>query len=62
MEDSWALAVQTEPVEPWVRAETSTTISLAETLISGRTRIRYEVANAPAGEFRLLHTCHIPQC
>jgi hypothetical protein len=50
---SWILSVATETVEPWVRAEILNTITLTETLVSGRTLVKYEVANAPAKEFRL---------
>jgi len=50
---SWKLNVTTEAVEPWVRAELMNTITIAETLVSGRTQVKYDIANAPAKEFRL---------
>ena len=49
----WKLAVTTEAVEPWVRAEIVNTITLTESLISGRARVRYDIANAPVKELRL---------
>jgi type II secretory pathway pseudopilin PulG len=49
----WSLAVTTEAVEPWVRAEVVNLISVTETLLSGRTLVKYEVANAPIKEFRV---------
>ena len=50
---SWKLGVTTEAVEPWLRAEIMNTITLTETLVSGRTLVKYDVANAPVKEFRL---------
>jgi type II secretory pathway pseudopilin PulG len=50
---SWKLSVTTEAVEPWVRAELMNTITIAETLVSGRTQVKYDIANAPVKEFRL---------
>ena len=49
----WRLSVTTEAVEPWLRAEIMNTITLTETLVSGRTLVKYDVANAPVKEFRL---------
>ncbi len=49
----WKLSVTTEAVEPWVRAEIMNTITLTETLVSGRSLVRYDIANAPVKEFRL---------
>jgi len=48
----WRLVVATELVEPWIRAEIINAITLSETLASGRTVIRYEIANGPVKEFR----------
>ncbi|MCX6928988.1 MAG: hypothetical protein NT154_38115 [Verrucomicrobia bacterium] len=50
---SWKLSVATESVEPWLRAEIMNTITLTETLVSGRTLVRYDIANAPVKEFRV---------
>ena len=50
---AWSLAVATEAVEPWVRAEILNTVTLAESLVSGRTLVKYDIANAPIKEFRL---------
>lgn len=49
----WKLAVATERVESWVRAEIVNTITLTETLVSGRSLVRYDIANAPVKEFRV---------
>ncbi|HLP75614.1 MAG TPA: hypothetical protein VK327_01740 [Candidatus Paceibacterota bacterium] len=49
----WKLSVSTERIESWVRAEVANTITLAETLVSGRALVRFDVANAPVKEFRL---------
>lgn len=51
--DVWKLAVTTEPVEPWVRAEIMNTMTFTETLVSGRSLARFDIANAPVKEFRL---------
>ena len=50
---AWKLSVTTEAVEPWLRAEIMNTITLTETLVSGRTLVKYDIANAPVKEFRL---------
>ncbi|MBI4026254.1 MAG: hypothetical protein HY360_14805 [Verrucomicrobia bacterium] len=50
---AWKLTVTTENVESWVRAEIVNVITVNETLVSGRTAVRYEIANAPVKEFRL---------
>lgn len=50
---SWSLGLSTEAVEPWVRAEVANTITLTETLVSGRTLVKYEIANAPMKQFRV---------
>jgi hypothetical protein len=53
-EPAWRLSVTTETVEPWLRAEIMNTITLTETLVSGRTQVRYDIANAPVKDFRVL--------
>ena len=50
---SWRLTVATESVESWVRAEIVNTLTLTETLVSGRAQVRFEVANAPVKVFRV---------
>jgi hypothetical protein len=50
---AWRLAVATEAVDSWVRAEIVNLVSVNETLVSGRSLIRYEIMNAPLKEFRL---------
>ncbi len=50
---AWKLAVATETVESWVRAEVVNLISVSETLVSGRALIRYDIQNAPVKEFRV---------
>ncbi len=52
-EPAWRLSVATETVEPWVRAEIFNTITLTETLVSGRTLVKYDIANAPVKGFRV---------
>ena len=49
----WKLLVTTEAVTAWVRAEVANTITLSDTLVSGRAQVRYEIANAPVKELRL---------
>ena len=49
----WKLTVATEKIESWVRAEIVNTIKLTETLISGRSLVRYDIANSPVKELRL---------
>jgi len=49
----WKLSVATESVSPWVRAEIINTFTLAETLVSGRALVRYDIANAPVKELRV---------
>ena len=46
----WKLTVATEAIAPWVRAEVVNKITLAETLVSGRSLVRYDIANAPVRE------------
>jgi len=50
---AWRLAVATEAVDSWVRAEIVNLVSVTETLVSGRTLIRYDIMNAPVKEFRV---------
>jgi type II secretory pathway pseudopilin PulG len=52
-EPAWRLSVTTEAVEPWLRAEIMNTITLTETLVSGRSQVKYDIANAPVKEFRV---------
>ncbi len=49
----WKLNVATETIAAWVRAEIVQTLTLNETLVSGRAVVRYDIANAPVKEFRL---------
>jgi len=49
----WKLTVNTEKIESWVRAEVVNWVSLTETLVSGRSLVRYEIQNAPTKEFRI---------
>jgi type II secretory pathway pseudopilin PulG len=49
----WNLSVTTEAVAAWVRAEIVNSLSLTETLASGRALVRYDIANAPVKELRL---------
>ncbi|PYJ03072.1 MAG: hypothetical protein DME25_13620 [Verrucomicrobia bacterium] len=49
----WKLAVATEAVESWVRAEIVNTLTLTDSLVSGRAVARFEIQNAPVKELRL---------
>ena len=49
----WKLTVATEAVEPWVRAEVVNWVTMTETLVSGRSLVRYDIQNAPVKELRL---------
>ncbi|MFA5190219.1 MAG: hypothetical protein WC740_05810, partial [Verrucomicrobiia bacterium] len=49
----WKLAVATEAVEPWVRAEVVNWVTMTEALVSGRSLVRYDIQNAPVKELRL---------
>jgi hypothetical protein len=49
----WKLTLSVETVEPWLRAEVLDTVTLTETLASGRAQVRYEIANAPVKELRV---------
>ncbi len=50
---AWKLNVAAEIIDSWVRAEIVNLVSVSETLLSGRTIIRYDVQNAPVKEFRV---------
>jgi len=52
-EPGWKLTLATEKIESWVRAEIVNTVSLTETLVSGKSLVRFEIQNAPTKEFRL---------
>ncbi len=49
----WRLALVTERLEAWVRAEIVTFVTINETLATGRSQVRYDIANAPVKELRL---------
>ena len=49
----WKLSVTTESVEPWVRAEVASTLTVSDTLVNGRALVRYDIQNAPVKELRL---------
>jgi hypothetical protein len=50
---SWKLTVNLESVEPWIRAEVVNWVKLSESLVSGRSRVRFDIQNAPVKEFRI---------
>jgi hypothetical protein len=49
----WKLSVTTESIESWVRAEIMNFVTVSETLVSGRSLVRYEIQNAPVKHFQL---------
>lgn len=49
----WKLIVSSELVEPWVRAEIVNTYNITDTLVNGRTLVRFDIANAPIRDFKL---------
>jgi len=49
----WKLAVATEAVEAWVRAEIVNWVTMTETLVTGRSLVRYDIQNAPVKELRV---------
>jgi Tfp pilus assembly protein FimT len=49
----WKLAVETETVDSWVRAELVNTLTLSDDLINGRALARFEIQNAPVKDLRL---------
>ncbi len=55
---AWKLALATETVESWVRAEVVNFVSVSETLVSGRALVHYDIQNAPVKEFRLRVPTH----
>ncbi|HXA44606.1 MAG TPA: hypothetical protein VNZ25_03795, partial [Candidatus Angelobacter sp.] len=52
-EAEWNLSLSTETVTAWVRAEIVNTLSLTESLVTGRAQVRYEIANAPVKSLRI---------
>jgi prepilin-type processing-associated H-X9-DG protein len=51
--EPWQLGVTTESVAPWVRAEVASTLTVSDTLVSGRALVRFDIQNAPVKELRL---------
>jgi len=49
----WKLAVETETVDSWVRAEIVNTLTVSDDLINGRALARFEIQNAPVKDLRL---------
>jgi prepilin-type processing-associated H-X9-DG protein len=49
----WKLTVATEKIQSWVRAEIVSMVSLNDTLVSGRSMVRFDIQNAPTREFRV---------
>ncbi len=58
----WNLSVATETVAAWVRAEIVNSISVAETLVNGRSLVRYDIANAPVKELRIRKCSGFSKC
>jgi hypothetical protein len=50
---AWKLSFATEAVESWLRAEIVNTLTVADSLVSGRALARFEIQNAPVKELRL---------
>ena len=50
---AWKLSVTTETVEPWLRAEVASTLTVSDTLVNGRALVRFDIQNAPVKELRL---------
>lgn len=50
---AWRVNLSTEQLDSWVRAEIVHFITVGESLVSGRSLVRYEIQNAPVREFRL---------
>lgn len=48
------ITLASERLEPWVRAEVVHAVTVSEYLVRGRSEIRFEIQNAPQGEFRFL--------
>lgn len=49
----WKLTVTTESIAPWLRAEVASTLTVNDTLMSGRALVRFDIQNAPVKELRL---------
>lgn len=49
----WKLSIATEGVEAWVRAEVFNAFTFTETLVSARSLVKFDIANAPVKEFRV---------
>lgn len=49
----WTLTLGIERIDPWVRAEIATAITLSDTLVTGQTLARYDIQNAPIKELQL---------
>jgi hypothetical protein len=49
----WKLAVETETVDSWVRADIVNTLTVFDDLINGRALARFEIQNAPVKDLRL---------
>ncbi|MGE3311743.1 MAG: type II secretion system protein [Limisphaerales bacterium] len=49
----WRLAMAIEQVESWIRAEVAHVVALSETLVTGRSMVRFEIQNAPARVFSI---------
>jgi hypothetical protein len=48
----WKLSVGTEAVESWIRAEIVNTLTLTDSLLTGKAVAQYEIQNAPVKELR----------
>ena len=49
----WKLILNTEKVEPWLRADVANVITINDTHLSGRASVRFEIQNSPVKELRL---------
>lgn len=49
----WEIQIGTERVASWIRAEAITTATITESLLTGHTWIKYDIANAPVQELRV---------
>jgi hypothetical protein len=47
----WSLSLGVETMDSWVRAEVATSATIAESLVTGRTVVRYDIQNAPLKDF-----------
>src|SRR5260370_40439019 len=50
---AWKLSFGTEAGESWLRAEIVNTLTVGDSLVSGRALARFEIQNAPVKELRL---------